>query len=230
VNGKSSLSETFWRSKPLALFFVFLVLGITLFMPGIGVIPAFAIALVAALMGRKAGSFAEMGFRSPDSWTKLLVTTFGYGLVLQMVSGIVVEPLLAKLTGTPVDISVMDPVRGSLVNYLIMTVVGWTVGAFLEEFTFRGFVVTRTRASMRGGSAAVWFGVIVAAVVFGLAHQYQGPSGMIVTGLAGLIFGAMYVDHKFNLWYPIFTHGFVNTIAMILIYLDIDHELAELLF
>jgi membrane protease YdiL (CAAX protease family) len=53
---------------------------------------------------------------------------------------------------------------------------------------------------------------------------------MIVTGLAGFIFGAMYVYHEYNVWYPIFTHGFVNTVAMLLIYLDVDRRLSDAFF
>lgn len=218
-----------WNSR-LSLILVVLVLGVTVLLPGIGVLPAFVIALVAAVLGRKVGSFRDMGFRSPDSWPKLLGITFLYGIVIQLVFGILIEPLLERITGSPVDISVLDPVRGNFGNYLIMTIVGWTVGGFLEEFTFRGYVVTRVRELLGGGPSAAWIGVLAAAIPFGIAHMYQGPSGMVVTGLAGFIFGAMYLYHGYNLWYPIFTHGFVNTVAMLLVYLDVDQKLGDAVF
>lgn len=230
VSEAADPKPSLWRNKPLALVLVVVVLGVTVLVPGVGVIPAFVLALVAALIGRKAGSFREMGFRSPDSWPKLIGTTLVYGVVLQFVFGLFIEPLIQKVTGHAVDISALDPVRGNFVNYVLMTVIGWTMGGFLEEFTFRGFVVSRMRHVLGGGSGAAWIAVLAAAIPFGIAHTYQGPSGMIVTGLAGFIFGAMYVYHGYNVWYPIFAHGFVNTVAMILIYLDLDHRLSETFF
>ncbi|MDH3435213.1 MAG: CPBP family glutamic-type intramembrane protease, partial [Gammaproteobacteria bacterium] len=108
--------------------------------------------------------------------------------------------------------------------------IGWGVGGFLEELTFRGFVVGRLRWLLGSGSAATWAAVVVAAVTFGVAHAYQGVSGMIATGLTGLIVGALYVLHRFNVWYVIFTHGFINTAGILAIYLDIDRPLARVLF
>lgn len=64
-----------WHNQAVSLILVVLVLGVTVLSPGVGVIPAFILALVAALVGRTVGSFREPGFRSPDSWLKLLATT-----------------------------------------------------------------------------------------------------------------------------------------------------------
>lgn len=223
-------AKNLWSSKSLSLVVVILALGVTVLVPGVGVIAAFVIVLVSAILGRKAGSFRDMGMCAPDSWPKLIGTTFAYGLVIQLVFTVFLEPLLARLTGSAVDISVLDPMRGNFVSSLAMIAVGWAVGGFLEEFTFRGFVVTRVRELLGDGPAAAWLAVLAAAIPFGIAHMYQGPSGMIVTGLAGFLLGAIFVYHRFNLWYPVFAHGFINTIAMTMIYLDIDHRLSEVLF
>jgi len=221
VSDESKAANVLWRSKSISLILVCAALGITVWVPGVGVIGAFLIALVAAVAGRKTGSFRDMGMRSPDSWSKLLVTTLLYGVVIQLASTLLVEPVLERITGTAVDISVLDGIRGNFVNCLTMIAVGWSVGAFLEEFTFRGFVVTRVQKLLGSTPAAIWIAILVAAVPFGIAHMYQGPAGMIGTGLIGFLFGAIYVVHGYNLWYPVFVHGFVNTVAMIWIYLDI---------
>ena len=70
----------------------------------------------------------------------------------------------------------------------------------------------------------------MAAIPFGLAHAYQGATGMIVTGVAGFACGAIYVLHRFNLWYAIFTHGFTNTFGITAIYLNLDRQISSLLF
>ena len=56
-----------------------------------------------------------------------------------------------------------------------------------EEFLYRGFAMA---ALSRVGMPA-WSAVLISAVLFGLAHAYQGKGGIIGTGLLGLIFGGM---------------------------------------
>ena len=37
-----------------------------------------------------------------------------------------------------------------------------------------------------------WFGIAVSVVLFGLIHVYQGPAGMVLTGISGLIYAVTY--------------------------------------
>lgn len=219
-----------WHDRQNLTLLILLTLGLPIVFPELGVIGSFVIAIAAALIARKQGSFGDMGFRRPESWSKLLGTTLIYGFVIQLVFTVVIEPGLSRLTGDPVDISVFDHVRGNFGAYLILLAIGWVVGGFLEEFTFRGFIVGRVRWSLGSGSAASWIAVLAAAVPFGIAHLYQGVTGMIATGMIGFVLGAVYIYHRFNLWYAIFTHGFVNTVGFTAMYLDIDYEIGHWLF
>lgn len=65
-------------------------------------------------------------------------------------------------------------------------VVALTAGV-CEEILYRGYVPWFVDAHL--GVAGI--GYIVAAVVFGLGHAYQGKGGMFVTAILGLIFGAI---------------------------------------
>ena len=224
------LYSRLWHGRLSLTVLVLLALGLTVGIPAAGVIGAFIIAIAISLIARKHGSFRDMGFRSPESWPKLLGTTLVYGLIIQMVFTIIIEPGLERLTGDAVDISVFDGVRGDFVNFLLLMGLGWIVGGFLEEFTFRGFIVGRVRWLLGSGVAATWVAVLVAAVPFGLAHLYQGITGMIATGMIGFVLGAVYVYHRFNLWYSVFTHGFINTLGIISIYIDVDREMNRWLF
>ena len=219
-----------WRGKLSLSVLVLLALSLPIAYPDFGVLGSFAIAIVVALVAREDGSFRDMGFRRPASWARLLVTTLMYGFVIQMAFMIVIEPGLSHLTGDSVDIGVFDGVRGNFVNFLLMMALGWVVGGFLEEFTFRGFIVGRVRWLLGSGTAATWVGVLAAALPFGIAHAYQGVTGMIAAGMIGFVLGAVYVYHRFNLWYAIFTHGFIDTVAIVLLYLDIDQEMGRWLF
>ncbi len=227
---KSVNVSRIWHGKPVLVVLVLLALGLPIAYPKLGVLGSFVIAIVVVLIARKHGSFRDIGFRSPDSWPKLLGMTLMYGLVIQMTFTIVIEPGLSRLTGDPVDISVFDGVRGDFVNFLFMMALGWVVGGFLEEFSFRGFIVGRVRWLLGSGTTATWIGVLVAAVPFGIAHLYQGVTGMIATGMIGFVLGAVYVYHRFNLWYAMFTHGFINTVGIIAIYIDVDQEMSHWLF
>lgn len=55
-----------------------------------------------------------------------------------------------------------------------------------EEFLYRGFAM----ASLSRMGIAPWAVVVITAMLFGLAHTYQGKSGIVGTMLMGLVFGA----------------------------------------
>jgi membrane protease YdiL (CAAX protease family) len=55
-----------------------------------------------------------------------------------------------------------------------------------EEFLYRGFAM----AAFSRAGFPIWASVVVSSVLFGAAHLYQGRSGLIGTGILGLLFGA----------------------------------------
>ncbi len=78
---------------------------------------------------------------------------------------------------------------------------------FVEEFIFRGFILTRL-AYIFGRSNPAWIlAIIVQAALFGLSHGYQQLYGMILTGAIGLFFGLIFVFGGRNLWIVIIGHG-----------------------
>src|SRR6266404_4180524 len=57
--------------------------------------------------------------------------------------------------------------------------------------------------------------IVFVSILFGYGHYYKGPSGIIDSGLAGLILGAAYMFAGRNLWASILTHGFIDTFGVI---------------
>jgi uncharacterized protein len=55
-----------------------------------------------------------------------------------------------------------------------------------EEFLYRGFAM----AALARLGLNSWLVVVLTAILFGLAHLYQGRSGLVGTSLVGLILGA----------------------------------------
>ena len=70
----------------------------------------------------------------------------------------------------------------------------------VEEIVYRGFLIWWLALLM-----PMWAAVVVSSVAFGLAHTYQGPSGVLRTGIAGLALGILYVVSG-SIWLPILAH------------------------
>ena len=89
----------------------------------------------------------------------------------------------------------------------------------VEEIVFRGFVLWYLSFFM-----ALWPAVLVSSVAFGLAHSYQGFSGIMRTGLVGLAFGVLFVVSG-SIWLPIVGHVLVDVLQgrqLREIYRDVD--------
>jgi membrane protease YdiL (CAAX protease family) len=88
----------------------------------------------------------------------------------------------------------------------LFTVVGVTAGV-CEEWLYRGFFLAVVAALAGGLPTAVL--VVVAAVAFGLAHAYQGPTGIVVTGLLGGVMAAVYLQTG-SLLLPVLLHAVID--------------------
>jgi membrane protease YdiL (CAAX protease family) len=73
-----------------------------------------------------------------------------------------------------------------------------------EELLYRGFLVGYAARFMHPIAA-----VLVTAAVFGFGHLYQGIDGVIQTGIAGLIAGAMYLVTR-SIWPLMLVHAIVD--------------------
>lgn len=59
-----------------------------------------------------------------------------------------------------------------------------------EELVYRGFLFAYFAAWLPGAPAAVF--IVLAGLVFGLGHLYQGAAGIVKTGMLGVLFGVVY--------------------------------------
>jgi uncharacterized protein len=163
-------------------------------------------------------SLRSIGFRRPTSWTRTFLIALAAAAALQLLSTYVTEPLISRFTNQPSDLSQFRELVGNAEVALVWLAIVWTFAAFGEEFVYRGYVLNRMAESAGGGSVAWPFAVIATAVLFGIGHYYQGPTGMIDTAISALVFGGLYVWSGRNLWPPILAHGLSDTIAVAAIY------------
>lgn len=71
-------------------------------------------------------------------------------------------------------------------NYVSIT------AAITEELIYRGFLLFAIAYLFP--QLSIWVVMLLASVVFGLAHTYQGVTGVLKTSVVGLIFSVLYVS------------------------------------
>lgn len=81
---------------------------------------------------------------------------------------------------------------------------------FCEELLFRGFLLWVLQPLV-----GLWMAVALSALLFGVAHAYQGTAGIIRTGIAGLAFTAIVLVTR-SLWPAIVLHVVVDVMAGVL--------------
>ncbi len=80
-----------------------------------------------------------------------------------------------------------------------------------EEALFRGYLMTRLRILFKSDS---WlWPLLISSVIFGAAHGYQGPHGMILLSVYGLILGGIFIYTK-SLWPVIVVHALQDLLAL----------------
>ncbi|QXG75784.1 CPBP family intramembrane metalloprotease [Modestobacter sp. L9-4] len=88
----------------------------------------------------------------------------------------------------------------------LFALVGVTAGV-CEEWLYRGFFLAVVAALAPGLPALVL--VLVAGVAFGLAHAYQGPTGVLTTGVLGALLAGVYLSTG-SLLLPVLLHAAID--------------------
>ena len=157
------------------------------------------------------------GFTRPN-WSKTIIKASLFSICLFILSDFLITPLLELYFGK-IDLSEASHIEGNLSNYILYLFLGWIIGGFSEEIIYRGYVVKRL-AIIFGNTNKIWLlSAIIASVGFGLAHFWQGTSGIITAGIIGLMLGLIFIYNRNNLMLPVLTHGIYNMIAITLVYL-----------
>jgi len=183
--------------------------------PGIGILGA--IIIIILFIWARGDPLSLIGFGAPQNWFYTILMGLGLGLIIQLFSMILIEPLTEKITNSKHDHSVIDAVKGNWKVFLEWLFMVWILVAVIEEGIYRGYLMTEMRDLIGVSLGALIINLLLSSIVFGLSHGYQGTSGMISTGIVGVILGGIFILSGFNLWLVIFTHGFIDTIGIGLI-------------
>ena len=191
--------------------------------PGIGIL--LSLAAVAASIFFKHTSLLGIGFFPQASWPVTIGLSLLFGVGIAVLGIILIDPLAEKFTGVPHDYSIVEGVRGSLQGLVLTVLLIWVTVAFMEEILFRGFLMTELVKVLGTRGWALAVNLIFTGVVFGLAHWYQGRSGVLSSGSIGLLISLIFLYSGFNLWLVILVHGFIDTTYLVLMYGGWDQRL-----
>jgi len=202
----------------LIVFLVILVILLFIKIPYVNSVLAFGILTIYAYMRKELAS--GLGFKRPTNLLKTIGISLGFAVCMILLSYFILLPIIQGFTGQPINLEAFDQLKGNPNILVTNLALGWIIGGLMEETIFRGFMLS---AFMRHlpNRIGILIGLIFSSSLFGYMHAYQGISGQILVGLMGLILGIIYVVYKRNLWFVIFTHGFVNTISMLMVYYDV---------
>ena len=163
----------------------------------------------------RGGSWAALGLKWLTLWRRTVLFALAAAALRILLGALVIEPLTAHFWPAAVAPSGSNEIHGHAIVALQWLLLIWTFAAFGEEIGYRGYLLTRAADALGQSKAAYWIGNFVVAVLFGFGHYYKGPSGILDSGLAGLILGAAFILSKRNLWVCILAHGFIDTVGVI---------------
>jgi membrane protease YdiL (CAAX protease family) len=198
---------------------VLVINGLDMVIPPAGI--PLAVLAIWLILRRTGVGWAHIGLERPESWRRTIALGVGLGIGLQLAATFGLEPILRFFTGEEPDLSRFDAMKGNVSTLALYLTISWTTAGFGEEIIWRGWTMTGVARLLGEGKVAWVVSLLVSSVLFGFLHLYQGPAGMLSTGLVGLSFGIVYLATGRNLWIPILCHAIMNSISFVLLFLGI---------
>ncbi len=160
---------------------------------------ALALVLTVWVMARiEDGSWADYGLPSSAAFGKRFWQGAPYGFaMLSLLMGLMAASRVFSFGGRALT-------EGDAVRYGLLYLAGFTLVAFFEEFSFRGYM----QATLASG-IGFWPAAVLLAAVFGALHlgnKGEAKFGAVMAGAFGLL-AAFTLWRTGNLWFAIGMHG-----------------------
>jgi len=149
--------------------------------------------------------------------TTILVVAGYFGAIA--LNALLILMVLPRLGVSRPSLTALSSLAHNPGVYVAWLALAWTSAAVGEELQFRGFLMSRLERLLGRGWWATGLALAGQATVFGALHIYQGPGGMLATGVLGLVFGAVFLFGRRNALPNIIVHGLVDTVSLTLIFL-----------
>jgi len=209
-----------WAAVELGLAALIIVAGLRGYVP-LSSTPFLLVVAVVFLWWRGPG-WRAIGLRRPSNARFAIGLGIAVGVGYQFLGLYLIEPLLARvISGELPDVTQFRSLIGNEALLVFWLAMSWTLAAFMEEMVYRGWLMNRLAELLRFSTNGWIAAALVSSVLFGVVHLYQGPSGIIATGLSGLVFACVYLATNRNLWASILAHGSMDTVGFLMIYFGV---------
>ena len=194
-----------------------------LILPHTGLIPNFAYSIpillfVWLVLKYSSVTFSDIGFSIKRFKLKaILIGGLVAILTLAFMQFIFFPALEHFVTFKDTDVALYDFLRENQWQYIFILVMGWVIGGLYEEIVFHGFIFSRLEKMIQS-RYTTQISFTLTALFFGAYHFQLGVDGLINAFLVGVVYLAIFLYFKRNLWYSICCHGIYNTIVVTLIY------------
>jgi len=155
---------------------------------------------------------SDIGLKRPASWMRTFIIGIGFAAL------VFIAIYFSEKAGFRRDLSKFKDVQGNLELTLFGVFYAFIGAGFYEEFMFRGFLMQGV-AMCFGGSRGAWIAAcLLQGALFGVAHAYQNPLGIAITGTLGVLMGLIVLASGRNLWPVIIGHGLFDASRFVLFY------------
>lgn len=163
----------------------------------------------------------DVGLSLPARWPRFAAIGMAWGLGMWLLEFFVTMPTLQRVLGYWPDLTAFNDIVGNAMLLAVYLVLNWVLAAFGEETVWRGYALPRAAEFLGSGTQAWVLALVFVNVTFGLAHLYQGPSGVIQATVGGVLLGVLYLLTGRNLVAPIVAHGLGNSVDFTVMYLGL---------
>jgi hypothetical protein len=165
-----------------------------------------------ALIRLRGETLTDIGLKSPASWIRMFIIGVGLAAI------VFIAMYVSEKAGFRRDLSRFKDVQGNLELTVVGVFYAFIGAGFYEEFMFRGFLM-QGLAMFFGARRSAWIvACLVQGALFGVAHAYQNPLGIAITGTLGILMGLVVLASGRNLWPVIIGHGLFDASRFVLFY------------
>ena len=169
----------------------------------------------------RGASWHTFGLNQPASWIRAGLSGIGLAIFMIVVITLLQELLILIFPiVVSTNMSRFGMLHGNLPNLIFNVVVIWITAGFIEELVWRAYLINRFTDIFGQTRKASVIAIFCSSSLFGIVHFYQGPSGMLLAGVTGLLFSVAFLIRRRNLWPLVIAHGLINTISFINMFLN----------
>jgi len=201
------------------IFGSFLVIGHNVFRVVPNEVPFLFLLFWISTLVRK-GRWSAAGLQRPTSWLRTFWLALAAAVILLLGSELIIQPIATHFWPAHENVSsvLKIPVHDWKLGLRSLAIV-WIFAGFGEEIGYRGYLLPRAAELGNRSKPAYILAMLYVAVLFGLAHFYKGPAGVMDSTYSGLVLGGFYLLSGRNLWAAILAHGLVDTAAVVAIFM-----------